>query len=728
MDESHVDATALTKGRARNGLSVYSILLIMLLSVSFLSSLVVGVIGYLNGTGALDEVATNRLVEIRESRAREVEGLFETVENTVRLAAMNRTTTQAVREFSAGFAELQEAELDPADAAAVKNFFTQVFATRLSEVSGGQVDPATFMPTAPAAIHLQRHYTVPFDSWEDAISVNDAGDGSDWSEAHVRHHPYFRAMTEQHHFEDVLLIDASGNVVYTAYKGIDLGTSLISGSFRLSNLAEAFREAMSRNIIGDVVFADFAAYAPSLGTPAGWAVTPIVDDGEVLGALAIELPVERINEVMTVGGQWQTMGLAQTGESYLVGRDKMMRSTARPLLEDAEGFRAAAIAAGLDPTNANLIMRNGDTLLHQTVHTDAVARAMSGESGTLVGTDYLGREVVTAFAPISLGELSWIIIAQQDSAEALAPIDGFTRNLLLSTALMIVLVCMLSLVLAQVFVRPLRRLKQAAQRIAAGEDGVQVDAGSSDELADLAEAFNDMSRSLEVKSMLIAHQERENEKLMLSFMPEAIASRYKEGAPAIAQDFDEVTVIFADIIGFDEMAASMSSEEAIDALNDIVRSFDDAAEQFGVERVRTTRRSYLASCGLSVSRVDHARRGVDFAVALESILGRWNVLHGGNLHLRAGLDCGRVTTGLIGRARVVYDMWGDTVNLAFRVPGESAEPGIYLTQRVADQLPDTLRLLPSGEVTTSAGAQRVWRVDPAITARPAAELYGDANG
>ena len=88
------------------------------------------------------------------------------------------------------------------------------------------------------------------------------------------------------------------------------------------------------------------------------------------------------------------------------------------------------------------------------------------------------------------------------------PVEDFTRNLILSTAGMIIFVCLLSLVLAQVFVRPLRRLKTAAARIAAGEEGVQVDAGSCDELADVATAFNDMSRSLQVKSSLIDEQER----------------------------------------------------------------------------------------------------------------------------------------------------------------------------------------------------------------------------
>ena len=95
------------RARRRAGLSIYSILLIMLLSVSVLSSIVVGVIGYVNGTEALRAIAYERLVEIRENRSREVAQLFSSIENAVRLSSLNETSKEAARAFSAGFAELE---------------------------------------------------------------------------------------------------------------------------------------------------------------------------------------------------------------------------------------------------------------------------------------------------------------------------------------------------------------------------------------------------------------------------------------------------------------------------------------------------------------------------------------------------------------------------------------------------------------------------------------------
>lgn len=697
--------------RKRAGLSIYSILLIMLLSVSVLSSIVVGIIGYVNGTEALRTIAYEKLVEIRENRSREVAQLFASIENAVRLSALNDTSKSAARAFADGFARLEGEQLDVEASASLDTYYRDVFATQLADATGEDVDGAAFAPRGAAERYLQVHYVTPFATWEEAILADDAGDGSAWTEAHSRYHPYYRAMTQLQDFEDVLMIDTQGNVVYTAFKGVDLGTNLFDGPYRLSNLAEAYREAMDRNIVGDVVIADFAAYGPSLGTPAGWAVTPISDGGEVLGALAVELPIERINDVMTVAGEWRVNGLGETGETYLVGADGYMRSVSRMLRDDPEAYASAATAAGLAPAAAVLSVHNDNTLLHQEITGDAVTRALAGESGTVLERDYLGRESLTAYAPLDVDGLGWVIVAQETAAEAMVPVEDFTRNLILSTAGMIIFVCLLSLVLAQVFVRPLRRLKTAAQRIAAGDEGVQVDAGSSDELADVAHAFNDMSRSLQAKSHLIAQQEKANEELILSFMPQDMASRYRHGDDAITQDSDDVTVVYADIVGFEELALSLSSEEAVARLNDLIRAFDEAAERHGVERVRTTRQSYLASCGLATPRVDNARRAVEFALELDTILERYSAQQGVSLTLRAGLDSGQVTSGLIGRARVVYDMWGDAVNLAYRVQGGTDEPGIYITQRVADRLPDSIPVQPAGEIETQSGGQRVWRVE-----------------
>lgn len=697
----------------KTGLSIRSILLIMLLLVSVASSVVVGLIGYVNGRDSLQEAAFDRLIEVRDSRAREIVALFDNIENSLLLTARGETVGEATVAFTEAFQELASAELTPEQQEQLRDYFITSFGAQLEEATGQSADTSTFVPSNPAQSYLALHYIAPFETFDEAIAVDDAGDGSTWSLAHAEYHDFFRRMTELLSFEDVLLIDTEGNVVYSAFKGVDLGSNLDSGPLQRTNLAEAYAAAMTSNLADTVVLADFEPYPPSLGTPAAWAVTPVADDGVIIGALAVEMPIERINFVMSGGGDWEGSGLGDTGETYIVGaNDNLMRSISRDLVEDPERFLREAVNAGTPPHVAEQAVESGSTLLLQPVRTDAVSAASSGATGTTLAVGYLGGDAITAYAPLEIEGLDWVIVAELDSAEAFAPVDDFTRNLVLSSAVIVLVVSLLSLVIAGVIVRPLRRLRDAARRIAAGEEGVQVDAGRSDELADVGAAFNDMSRSLQVKAALLEQQKQENERLLHSLMPAPLAKRYREGARTIALDHQEVTVMFADIVGFEAFSRGKPSEVALEQLNEIVRSFDEAADQLGVERVRTTRAGYLASCGLTVPRVDNARRMVDFAIELQRIVERFAHKHGTTLNIRAGLDTGTVTSGLVGQNQISYDLWGDAVNLAFQVQGNRSENGIFLTQAVVDRMPDTVLVRDWGVIATAKGPERVWRIDP----------------
>jgi class 3 adenylate cyclase len=696
------------------GLSIRSILLIMLLLVSVASSVVVGLIGYVNGRDSLREAAFDRLTEVRDSRAREIVSLFDSIHNTLLLNARGDSVAGAVQAFTAGFDELATTKLTDEERATLEAYYSDDFGPRLAEVSDEAVDPSTFIPSGAAESYLKLHYTVPFDNFDDAIANNDAGDGSEWSEAHAEYHDYFRRMTQLFNYEDVLLLDTEGDIVYSAFKGVDLGSNLDQGPLQRTNLAVAYSQAMTGNVADTVVLTDFGVYPPSLGIPAAWAVTPVAVDGAIVGALAIEMPISEINEVMTGGGDWQTSGLGATGETYIVGaEDNLMRSLSRDLIENPGEYEEQAINAGTPPDVARRAVDEGSTLLLQPVRTDAVDSAKAGRTGTTLAAGYLGTgDTIAAYAPLAIEGLDWVIVAEIDSAEAFGPVDDFTRNLVLSSAIIVLVVSLLSLIIAGIIVRPLRRLRDAARRIASGEVGVQVDAGSSDELADVGAAFNDMSRSLQVKASLLEEQQAENERLLLSLMPEPMVKKYKEGARTIALDHQEVTVMFADIVGFEAFSRGLPSEEALEKLNEILRSFDEAADRFGIERVRTTRAGYLASCGLTIPRVDNARRMVDFSIELQRILERFGGKHGVALNLRAGLDTGTVTSGLVGQTHIAYDLWGDAVNLAFQIQGTNNDSGIFLTQAVVDRMPDTVLVRDWGHVTTASGPQRVWRIDP----------------
>jgi class 3 adenylate cyclase len=713
--------------RRRRTLSIKSLILLMLLAVSIGSNVVVGVIGYVNGSDSLRQAAYDRLVEVRDSRSREMVDLFTTVQNQLLLAGRDRALVDAETSFSAGVRQLDADEHDALtgeQASALTAWYRGDFAARFQTATGSAGDVSSFVPQTPAGRYLQYHYAIG----ADPASVADAGDGSAWSAASARYHDYLQRMARLQQYGDVALIDASGRVVYTVDKHVDLGADLRSGPYSFTGLAQAFDETMSRNRLDQVAFSDFAPYGPSLDAQTSWVVAPIASADDIVGAIAVQLPVARIDQVMTGGKSWSSSGLGRTGETFLVGDDGRMRSLSRELSEHPKDYVKAAVAGGLNRSSAQRALARNETLGIQTVRTTAVTRALLGKTGTVTTDGYLGHPVIAAYAPLALpaANLHWVVVAQIDQSEALAPVDDFTARLAISSAIIVGVVCLISVIIAGLAVRPLRRLRDAARRIAAGEVGVQVDVGESDELVDVGAAFNDMSNSLAIKQQLIEQQAQENEKLLTTLMPSNLAEQYRSGAKTIVEDHQEVTVLFADVVGFEELSAGMPSAKALDLLNDIFRALDDAAEEHGVERVRTTRQGYLASCGLVVPRVDNARRCVDFALEAQRVVERFGAAQGAPLALRAGIDTGTVTSGLVGRARIVYDLWGEAVSLAYRLQGQTGDAGIFLTQRVIDKVPQKLPLEDAGSTETLTGTQHVWRIDPAYD--PSAPAAAPAAG
>jgi len=271
-------------------------------------------------------------------------------------------------------------------------------------------------------------------------------------------------------------------------------------------------------------------------------------------------------------------------------------------------------------------------------------------------------------------------------------------------------VSLLSLLLAQVFTRPIHRLVGAVHRVAEGDLDVQVPQGARDEFGDLGSAFNDMASSLRIKQELIDEQQAENEKLLLTLMPESVAAKYKQGDETISEAHENVSVVFAELVGFDDYARGLSAEQEIGHLNTLMRGFDEAAEKAGVEKVRTLRGGYLASSGLIVPRVDNVRRSVEFAKNLLGVIERFNAQNGSSIGLRAGVDTGTVTSGLVARTSLAYDLWGDAVNLAYRVRSVTGEPGVYVSQTVYDRTREIFSFTEAGTVEARGTTETVWKV------------------
>ncbi len=220
----------------------------------------------------------------------------------------------------------------------------------------------------------------------------DARDGSAYSAAHKAFHPRARRFVEVRGYYDLFLISLTGDILYTVAKEDDYATNLMFGPWQTSGLAQAFRAVRDSLDTNVVRYSDLERYGPSHDAPALFAATPIrTETGRRLGVLAMQLPLDQIEEILQL-----TAGMGTTGETYLVGADGLMRSNSR--------FSEAS------------------TILDVKVDTPTVARALAGETGVAFTDDYRGVPVLSAFQPLELDSTRWALMAEMDRAEVLAPV------------------------------------------------------------------------------------------------------------------------------------------------------------------------------------------------------------------------------------------------------------------------------------------------------------------
>jgi class 3 adenylate cyclase len=684
--------------------------MVMLLVSSLASLAVICVIEYMAGRRALLPAASERMIELREGQKRAMEMLFADLTNSLIVYSSGSTAIEALQAFTAGFDQLADAPIDPGQQQALVTFYKDKLIKPIHHETGDNLSIDAVLPDGNAQKYLQLHYTVP--SFGSSVPPDDAGDGSAWSAANARFNNYFHEIATRFEYRDAMLLDTRGNLVYSVNKGPALGTNILTGPYRESNLRGAYEKAMAADSVDFVWITDFQPFQAALGAPVAWLVSPIVSAGKPAGVLALPLPISKVNRIMTADKRWEAAGMGKTAETYLAGPDKLMRSDSRVFVEDPKKYRREAEAAGTPPDIVDQAIRWHGTTLVQPVETAAVRAAQRGQTGAMIDTGYLGDRELAAYAPLRVpnSDLRWSILATRDSAEAFDRIGSFTRTLILTTAALVFVICVVAMLIARLFVGPVRRLQAGAQEITAGNYDITIPVTTRDEVGDLTVAFNEMSRNLQIKEELLNEQRKENDRLLLSLMPEPVVRRYREGEQTIAQEHQDVAVIFADIVGLDEISNEVSGNELVGMVDELIRELDSAAETLGVEPVRTVHNGYLASCGLNIPRLDSVPRTIDFAVEMQRIIERFNSRTNHRLSIRAGVHTGNVISGLVGRSSVIYDMWGAAVNLAHQTRSGATEPGIYVTSEVYQVMHDLRQFTPAGSITVGGTEQPIWRL------------------
>jgi class 3 adenylate cyclase len=428
---------------------------------------------------------------------------------------------------------------------------------------------------------------------------------------------------------------------------------------------------------------------------------------------------------MTSNQNWAAVGLGKTGETLLFGQDYKLRSPSRLFIEDAEQYFKALETRNYPPEEVEAMRRAGSPITLMTIaKTPASEGALNNQTGIITTKTELGERALTAYQPVKLGNFRWGLIARIEEKEAFAGLNRLLLRLLVSTALIAALLTLLANYLARLFSSPIRKINQGLQRIAAGDTDVEITMRSDDEIADLGKSFNQMVKSIREKDDQIAYQVAENNRLLLNILPSSVAEELKSGQrDTIADNFPDVSVLYLEVEGFGELSTGLPPDVGLKLLNDLIGRFDELAEEFGVEKIKTIGASYLAVCGLSVPRIDHAKRAMDFAIRAIQATQTFNRTHQTHLSLDIGLHAGPVTAGVVGKTKFLYELWGETITIARAIHNSPERNIIQVTEEVYEILTGLYNFVPGGQVPVKGkGNIPVWALKPLENQGSAPEL------
>ena len=196
----------------------------------------------------------------------------------------------------------------------------------------------------------------------------------------------------------------------------------------------------------------------------------------------------------------------------------------------------------------------------------------------------------------------------------------------------------------------------------------------------------DYLEQLQKEKELLQMEQMKSERLILNILPKPIAERLKKNEKNISSSYEDVTILFSDIVGFTQMSSLLTPSDLVALLNDLFTRFDKRAESLGLEKIKTIGDAYMAAGGVPVPRADHADIVADMALGMLEDLAEFNRDNQMSLQMRIGLNSGPVVAGIIGFTKFSYDLWGSTVNVASRMESSSVIGKIQISPSTAKAL------------------------------------------
>jgi len=307
----------------------------------------------------------------------------------------------------------------------------------------------------------------------------------------------------------------------------------------------------------------------------------------------------------------------------------------------------------------------------------------------------------------------YILIVRHDASTVQPELYAFIGRIAILVIIISAFVTSVTMLfLGVTVIAPILRLRD--DLIAAGDalskdrekpDFYSLSVKRDDELGEVMVAFNQMfhrvyqeiAQRKEAEEILRAEQEK-SERLLLNILPEMIADRLKQGQINIADGFAEVTVLFADIVGFTKISSRTSPAELVELLNKIFSAFDCLSEKYGLEKIKTIGDNYMVAGGLPLPCKNHAESIAEMAIEMQQEILKFSDECGEPLNIRIGINTGPVVAGVIGTKKFIYDLWGDAVNTASRMESQGLPGKIQVSSSTYKLLCDKYLLEKRGKI------------------------------
>jgi methyl-accepting chemotaxis protein len=527
---------------------------------------------------SLEARAYDQMQSIRAGKEEEVKAYFENVVDNMAVVSNTEEVRAALRDLPVAFDELPTTlpvTVDQARTDLAGYYRDQFGGQYQTRNPGSTVDISTMVTDLDdATIAAQYLYIAsnPNPLGEKG-KLDIAADGSAYSAGHARIHNLGRRTVEQLELYDFFLFDLEGDLVYTFFKELDYGTNVSSGPWAKSGLGQAFAAARSGRKQGEATITDYAPYRPSYDDQASFVSMPVFDGGVQTGVFVVQLPINRVDQIMTFRGNWSNVGLGESGEVYLVGSDKTPRSVSRFIKEDAAGF--VAMMQGLNtPADKIASMRaRGTNIGAMTIDTSGTQAGLAGQSGTAVYPDYRGTPVLGSYAPLDILNQRWVILSEIDESEAFASVNALQRNLLTAAAVGISLLALLAFLvgrrLSNSINTPLAHFGDVVKKVAGGDNVTRVKLPPTDEIGQLGVAFDKM---LDERIATQTRIEQENEQLNNS-----VVEIMTSVAELAGRDLRIKVPVSEDVTGAVSDAINMMTRSTAAALGQVRRISDSVS-------------------------------------------------------------------------------------------------------------------------------------------------------